>query len=108
MTMRNVKLIQAFKSGVTEGKNHTGSMSIYAYENGDTLLVGYDNAIYAHRNGGTNEVTKFIEWVYGSNTNKQHIESFDADHVVQAQPQLTANGDIRRDGAEVLKRLTQK
>lgn len=107
MTMRNVELIKAFKAGEAEGENHTGSMSIMGFANGDTLLVGYDNAVYAHRNADTKEVTKFLDWVYGSGTNKQHIESFSADRVVHARPQITVDGKLKRDGAEVLKRITK-
>lgn len=100
MTVRNDQLIQLFINGRTVGTNHTGTMKIVAI-GPVTILVGFENCIYAHRNEvGT--VTKYNGWRYEdvSSTTSRHIKAIEADVTKDATPQVLSweEGLIKTDG----------
>lgn len=101
MTYRNDQLINRFFEGETEGQNHTGTMKIVPV-GPVTLLVGFENCIYAHRS--TNGiVTRYDGWRDSdvSTTTVRHIESIDASVTKGNRPQILSwdKGIIQPDGA---------
>lgn len=91
----NTEVRQAFANGRTGVSNDTGSMKTVSARNGDTLLVGYNHAIYAERDSDSGSITVhegWADWAYNQNPNAEatprHIREVKslADSVTQRTP----------------------
>ena len=107
MTVRNDQLIRMFENGEREGENHTRTMRILPVA-GDTLLVGFENCIYAHRSMD-GIVTKYTGWrdEDTSTTSMRHIDSISASVTKDKRPQIVSwkEGLIKSDGAKEIEDL---
>jgi len=101
MTVRNDQLLEQFYEGIREGQNHTGTIQIVPV-GPVTLLVGFENCIYAHRSEN-GVVTKYNGWLNEdtSSTTMRHIEAIEADVEKDNRPQILSwdEGLIKPDGA---------
>lgn len=107
MTVKNSQLLKLFEEGAKSGQNHTESIQIVDAER-CTLLVGYDQSVYAVRLP-EGHIVKFTGWVEEdvSTTTDRHINSIAADEKENCRPQIRdwGKGMIMTDGSETLKKL---